>query len=185
MKLLTLSLAIKHLQVLLLRKTFSQSFQKPSDLISSITPRSASTAADRYASLYTLVTGLDPTREWYRVSLAIGRPSAFPLNNVSPFFSIASYNEAMYGAKQTIGLCGTTNSPVFSSYGSCDYNGKNGAVYQKYGINSRLFQGPTNTANLTQLGIQIQIVWPAGSPSVPVLVDDMRVYQMKKSFVSG
>lgn len=156
-----------------------------SDLPSSITPQSASTSSRRFITLQTRMTGLEPSHEWYRVSLAIGHPSSFPLNDSTPWITLKYRNDVSGDIQRRMSLCGATNSLYYSIDGPCDYTGNNGALYQKYGMDPRLFLGSDQiTVNGTEILLELEIVWPVGSPSIPVFVDALRAWEIRWGTIS-
>jgi hypothetical protein len=62
-------------------------------LKSSIVPQSSSTSSRRFATLQTRMTELNTLHEWYRVSLPIGHPSCFLLNDLISWITMKYKND--------------------------------------------------------------------------------------------
>ncbi|KAL1653699.1 hypothetical protein SLS61_003847 [Didymella pomorum] len=126
------------------------------------------------------------TNESFEVELHIGHPSNFTLLNGSPPWLTLSYKSAVTGdIQRRVGLCGQVELPFISGPGECEFEGKDGQLYQRYGMDTRSFYSTDGVyTNATEMDIELEIVWPVGTRNVPVYVDAMRVWEIEWGTVS-
>jgi hypothetical protein len=100
------------------------------------------TSTLRSINILTHLTNLNSSHEWYTVELHIGHPSNFTLLNGSPPWLTLSYKSAVTGdIQRRVGLCGQVELPFISGPGECEFEGKDGQLYQRYGMDTRSLFG--------------------------------------------
>ncbi len=132
------------------------------------------------------MTNLNSSHEWYTVNLAIGHGGNDPLTDSVPWFSMKYRNEVTSDIQRRAGLCGAaTRPPNYVPSRPCELLGKEGAQYQKYGMDTRLFHTTDEmSTDATEMDIELHVVWPVGASSVPVLVDNLRVWEIEWGVIS-
>ncbi|KAF3036669.1 hypothetical protein E8E12_003176 [Didymella heteroderae] len=162
----------------------NQSFE--GGLAAAITPRMPDTSTQRSINVVTRLTNLNYSHEWYTVQLHVGHPGTFTLLNGSPPWLTLSYKSAVTGdIQRRVGLCGEVGLPFIGGPGECEFVGKDGQLYQRYGMDTRSFYGTDGIyTNATEMEIELEIVWPVGTRNVPVYVDAMHVWEIEFGTVS-
>ena len=131
------------------------------------------------------MTHLNSSHEWYTVSLAIGHPATIPLNDSVPWITMKYLNDVSGDIQRRTGLCGAANSPFFGGDEPCELVGAGDSQYQLYGMDTRSFLSTDHIyTNSTEMLIEMEIVWPVGAPSIPVYLDQMRVWEIGRGSIS-
>ena len=87
--------------------------------------------------------------------------------------------------QRRVGLCGEVKLPFIGGPGECEFIGKEGALYQRYGMDTRSFYSTDRIyTNATEMEIKLDILWPVGVRNVPVFVDAMHVLEIEWGTVS-
>lgn len=143
-------------------------------------------STQRSINIVTRMTNLNASHEWYAVQLHVGHPGNFTLLNGSPPWLTLSYKSTVTGdIQRRVGLCGEVSLPFIGGPGECESVGKDGQLYQRYGMDTRSFYSTDRVfTNATEMDIQLEIVWPVGTRNVPVYVDAMHVWEIEWGTVS-
>ncbi|KAJ8112547.1 hypothetical protein OPT61_g5108 [Boeremia exigua] len=155
------------------------------DFAASIKPQSQNMDSERSITLLTSMTNLNSSHEWYTVSISVGHADPAPLDGSAPWLRMTYRNDVTSDVQRPTVLCGANGPPAHGRNRPCELSGKEGALYGDYGMDTRSFLGTDGVfTNSTEMDIELQIVWPVGTPSIPVFVDQMKVWEIESGVIS-